>query len=399
MTTARRKIDRVALRETLRKSFPGGPREALRKLGLDETILDVPRLAMDGAKNMPNRLQFLAVTRTAAALNPLLMAMDAKKNPITVDYAPLFKGLTTKNLKTRKKQIVADAAKLLKGKTIAKDASVEHLAHMLDQFEHVPNQANLDESVSPEQHKAMEAAAHGHSNLGIPKNVGKEFEQADKGKSFDEMLMDWAKDKHMSEDDMEALKKMHADSMPDNALDHEAEDEDEEEEEEEAEDEHEDGEDEDRGEALMAGKDKGAKDKHHGAHDSRKPAKRERKFITADELKKAVEAERQNNRSALEAREFVRPYVGDVSIALDSAPAIYRAAAEAMGLNADMEDKDFASLSPVALKTLIKKCGQTMAEDEERESRRSLAQDENDGETASGFDTRWGDLANRIGHA
>lgn len=36
-------------------------------------------------------------------------------------------------------------------------------------------------STSEKQHRAMEAAAHGHSTLGIPKKVGKEFVDADKG--------------------------------------------------------------------------------------------------------------------------------------------------------------------------------------------------------------------------
>src|SRR5579859_418908 len=35
-------------------------------------------------------------------------------------------------------------------------------------------------SVSGKQHSAMEAAAHGHSTLGIPKQVGEEFAHADK---------------------------------------------------------------------------------------------------------------------------------------------------------------------------------------------------------------------------
>ena len=39
-------------------------------------------------------------------------------------------------------------------------------------------------STSGPQHRAMEAAAHGKSELGIPASVGKDFEQADKGKSF-----------------------------------------------------------------------------------------------------------------------------------------------------------------------------------------------------------------------
>lgn len=37
-------------------------------------------------------------------------------------------------------------------------------------------------SVSQAQHRAMEAAAHGNSTLGIPKKVGEEFSHADKGK-------------------------------------------------------------------------------------------------------------------------------------------------------------------------------------------------------------------------
>ncbi|MHB8272517.1 DUF2213 domain-containing protein [Bradyrhizobium sp.] len=41
-------------------------------------------------------------------------------------------------------------------------------------------------SVSPAEHRAMEAAAHGKSNLGIPKKVGEEFVRADK-KAADEL--------------------------------------------------------------------------------------------------------------------------------------------------------------------------------------------------------------------
>lgn len=37
-------------------------------------------------------------------------------------------------------------------------------------------------SVSEKQHRAMEAAAHGKSTLGIPKKVGKEFVKADGGR-------------------------------------------------------------------------------------------------------------------------------------------------------------------------------------------------------------------------
>lgn len=38
-------------------------------------------------------------------------------------------------------------------------------------------------STSPAQHRAMEAAAHGHSTLGIPRKVGQEFVHADERKA------------------------------------------------------------------------------------------------------------------------------------------------------------------------------------------------------------------------
>lgn len=44
-------------------------------------------------------------------------------------------------------------------------------------------------SKSRSQHNAMEAAAHGHSTLGIPKKVAEEFVAADKGKPTKEMPM------------------------------------------------------------------------------------------------------------------------------------------------------------------------------------------------------------------
>lgn len=38
-------------------------------------------------------------------------------------------------------------------------------------------------SQTPKQHRAMEAAAHGHSTLGIPQKVGKDFVAADNAKT------------------------------------------------------------------------------------------------------------------------------------------------------------------------------------------------------------------------
>lgn len=376
--TTRRKFDRDALRETLRKRFPGGPREALRKLGLDESLLDVPRLALDGANPMPTRLEYLAVTRAAAAINPLL-AMDKK-----VEYGPIFKGLTTKNFPKRKPVILDSLKKALTGNTVAKDATMEHVAHMLDQLEHVDG-TQLDESVSGAQHRAMEAAAHGHSNIGIPKEVGEEFEEKDKGKSFDEMLDAWGADRNMSADDIEALKKMHEDSMPDNALDER-----EDEEKRKAEDEETEREKRANESEAERIKEREKREKE-GGKDKRMAG--DKKFITLDEaekmVKSAVDTARKSGRQLEEARAFVRPFVGEVSIALDSAEAVHRAAAKAMGI----EDADTVHAS--ALPILIKQFGKTrIAADERRDS--DYAADSAGGD---GFDSRWGDVANRIGNA
>ena len=345
----------------------------------------------------PTVLESLAVRFTARAINPLLMAMDAKGKPVTVDYAPFFKGLTTKNLKDRKAKIVGDVAKAIKGKTIAKDATVEHLAHMLDQLEHTNEPKSLDESVSGEQHRAMEAAAHGHSNLGIPKSVGSEFEKADKGKSFDwDMLHDMVM-KHgaMSEDAWEDFKKKASDEMPENALDEEeetkieveqGEDEIEEEEGEDGEIEEEEAEDKaakDKAAKDKAAKDKAAKDRKGGAMDTKKQP------ITQDTLDKAIHAAVATERKNAEARAFVRPYVGEMPMALDSAEKVHRAAAVAMGI--DDADKIHAS----ALPTLIKTCGRKSSASQDGGDEPVIAQDS---AAAKSFNERFPG-ADRIGTA
>lgn len=356
--TVRRRTERKTLGAALKEKFRS-PREALETLGLDQTLLDVPRLALDGAKDMPktatkpNRLQYLLVTGAARALNPLL-ATDQK-----IDYSKIFAGVTTANLKSRKPTIISDAKKALKGKTIAKDASIEHLAHMLDQFEHVKEPKTLDESVSGEQHRAMEAAAHGHSNLGIPKEVGKEFEQKDKGHKFTDAIPAFLKGKGMSDDDCAHVMDMMNDELPENALDEneevdveveQGEDEVEQEEAEDGEVEQEEAEDEveqAEGEDRRHGKDsKHAKDRKKGAMD--------KKFVTVDQMNTAIAATAKkitaNARAAMEAREFVRPYVGDLPMALDSAEAVYRSAAKALNI------EDAETIHASALKTIIKTC-------------------------------------------
>jgi uncharacterized protein len=306
----------------------------------------------------PTRLEYLAVMNTARALNPLL-AMDQK-----VEYGPIFKGLDSKNFKSRKAKLVSDVKVALKGKTIAKDASVEHLASLLDHLEHVTEPKSLDESVSGPQHRAMEAAAHGHSTLGIPKGVGSEFSDADKGKKFADALPEVLRKGGMNDDDIKhvmdnwPMKVGEMDETPENALDHEAEDEDDmnedtEIEEEEAEDETESEEEEekkmsakDKAAKDKAAKDKAAKDKAK-AKDKAEGAMDQKNLITMDQAEKMVQsalaADRKRTNETVTAREAVRPKVGDLPMALDSAEAVYRAAAAALGLEG-LEEVNLAGL-------------------------------------------------------
>jgi hypothetical protein len=53
-------------------------------------------------------------------------------------------------------------------------------------------------STSEKQRRAMQAAAHGKSTLGIPKSVGKEFAAADKAKGSKNLPMKKASSKGKS---------------------------------------------------------------------------------------------------------------------------------------------------------------------------------------------------------
>ena len=194
------------LLDELRKKYPTA-KEAIRALGLDENLLNDMRKTENTMK--PTRLAYAVLMNTARAVNPLL-ALDAK-----VDYSPIVAGLTTKNFKERKPQIVKQLGAALKGKlAIDEGVTMGHVAKMLDHIEHegmgtkAEPEKSLDESVSEPQHKAMEAAAHGTSNLGIPRDVGKEFAEADKGKTFDEggmgNMKEFLKSKGVGDADIDA---------------------------------------------------------------------------------------------------------------------------------------------------------------------------------------------------
>jgi hypothetical protein len=163
-------ISATTFGKALRAKYPNA-QAALKALGLDENFLSRENLM--ATNKAPSKFANFAMQLVANALAPIL-AKDAK-----IDLMPVFKDVTAKTFKAAPVKMALDSA--LRGK-IAADAAVGmgHVAQMLDHIESVAGESR-DESVSPEEHAAMEAAAHGESSLGIPKKVGEEFAKKDEG--------------------------------------------------------------------------------------------------------------------------------------------------------------------------------------------------------------------------
>ena len=116
--------------------------------------------------------------------------------------------------------------------------------------------------------------------------------------------------------------------------------------------------------ARKTARDKRAHDRGHRAHDAlADPDDHRRDFrsgaedaVTQDQMNEAVRAATENQRKlfreAAEAREKVRPLVGIVSMALDSAPEIYRFALKTTGVKHDgVHESALGALVDMALTT------------------------------------------------
>jgi 8-oxo-dGTP pyrophosphatase MutT (NUDIX family) len=125
----------------------------------------------------------ISVGALMAYLHPR-MAMDARPSLATVvPMAKVFEGVTGSKFK-ESKPVIAKRLRELAGPKLAKDASLDDVEKVLDMLDGHEIEGG-DASVSEAQHNAMGAAAGGNSELGIPKKVGEEFVEKDKGKSFD----------------------------------------------------------------------------------------------------------------------------------------------------------------------------------------------------------------------
>jgi hypothetical protein len=267
--------------------------------------------SMENLMKKSTRLGALTLMTVANSIAPVL-AMDSK---IELPKE-LFASLTSKNFKSKKDEIIKGIRLALDGKLrkgIALDASMKGLADAIDAFSDMA-EGQMDESSSESQHNAMEAAAHGESNLGIPKDVGKEFSEADTGKTFDnEPIMSFLKGKGMADDDIKAV----CDMLPKmgGALDEEDE--------------------EAKKKAEEEKKDKEKKDGQ--AMDERL-----KNMVSKDDLKLALDANtkavekkvRENEQAIGQAKHDVAPWVGVLapSIAFDSAEGVHRHALKMIGV-------------------------------------------------------------------
>ena len=108
----------------------------------------------------------------------------------------------------------------------------------------------------------------------------------------------------------------------------------------------------------------------------------ENTFVSRTEMAAALKANDKLHQDRAEAREFVRPYVGELPMALDSAEKIYRSAAEIMGID------DAKGIHASALKTVIKTVGDASRGSQDRMD--DFAHDSRGGDGGKSFAERFG---------
>jgi uncharacterized protein len=255
----------------------------------DAAIPKLEELFLMSKKDLMTRKGAVAMGALMIALRPKL-AMDAK-----IDLAPLFKGVTSKNFKQKKPAIVEGVTKLTAGK-LAQDASIDDVAALLDSLDGVEPAEGATDNDATEglpvvgkgpNETTMDAGAEGVRQFLTGKlsdeDIAKVCAMIDGGGAADEL-----------DDDTTT-------APP----------------------------------ALDEDKDKEMVDKP--AMDAA-IAK-----AVADTTAKVT----QNQREIRDAERKVRPYVGELAIACDSAEGVYRAALTAMGLGDKIKDVHASALPTI----------------------------------------------------
>jgi 8-oxo-dGTP pyrophosphatase MutT (NUDIX family) len=255
----------------------------------DAAIPKLEELFLMSKKDLLTRKGAVAMGALMIALKPKL-AMDAK-----IDLAPLFKGVTAKNFKEKKPAIVEGVTQLTAGK-LAQDASINDVAALLDSLDGV---------------EPAEAAADNDETAGLPiVGQGPNETTMDAGAEGVRQFLTGK----LSDEDIAKVCAM-IDGGAADELDPEA--------------------DPNAPPALDEDKDKEMVDK---------PA------MDAAIAKAVADTTAQvtkNQREIRDAERKVRPYVGELAIACDSAEAVYRAALTALGLGDKIKDVHASALRTI----------------------------------------------------
>ena len=252
------------------------------RAGADVVVGDsMETVLMSTKSKLMSRTAAVSLGALAVFLAPKL-AQDAK-----LDITPALAGLTAKNFKTEKPKIVERLTALTKDK-LAKDASLEGVVELLDRLETVagdepPQDANSSlpmVGTGPEEDETMD-----EDPMGKAKEFLKGKLSADDMATFDEMF---GKKPGQDEETPEAK-------------------------------------------AEREKKEKAAADKKAMDDAAAEAAKKDTDKKAMDAaIKTAVDTERAAQKALREAEEFVRPWVGKLAMAHDSAADVFRTAIGAL---------------------------------------------------------------------
>ena len=317
----------IALRRKYRT-----PQDAIRALGLDSCDLEDDLVVGDSKEGLDTMTaKTIVLTRKAAVtmgalvgfLKPKLAA-DAK-----LDWAPLLGGLTAKNFKDKKKALVEGIKTQTKGH-LAKDANIEGLVELIDALEgENPAEAGVKDALETDP------------NTGLPMTRKEEMEREPSHDEGHEELKMFLKGKGMADEDIAKACAMAGGSELAGM--------DETEEEKKAR------------EAKMTGDTppdfKGMpkvggepmvtkKAMDEAISKATVKAQEEAKLANDAAIKAASEAASKNAKEIRDAENVVRPWVGNLAMAHDSAEAVYRTALGALGVKVE-------GVHPSALKTIL----------------------------------------------
>lgn len=281
----------------------------------------------------------IAMTRKGALANGALVAYLAPKlaQDAKVDLAPHLVALTHANFPAKKKSIVEGIRSATRGK-LAQDASIDDITELLDALEGVEVAEGADTD----------------PNTGLPVPMKKE-EGQDAEPSF-EKGREFLKGK-LSAEDMKACDELMG--YKDKPAGDESE------------------EDKKKREEAEA---KAAADK--AAKDAEMVTKSAMDQAISTATKAATEAAIRTQKEIRNAEKAVRPYVGDLSLAFDSADDVYRHALKTLGVKVDGVH---ASAFPALLAA------------QPEPGKRRVERIAQDGAASKGFSDRWPD-AQRIGN-